>query len=210
MLFNSYAFIFAFLPIVFFGFFLIARRSAATAAAWLGLASLFFYGYWSIKALPLLLGSVCVNYLFSKKLSPRDVGDDHARKVFLVIAVAANLVLLGFFKYANFFIANVNVALEALSVNQASVLNIVLPIGISFFTFTQIAFLVDSYQGKVRKRNFIHYLLFVTYFPHLIAGPVLHHSQMMPQFAKPETYRIDLGKVAMGIGILTVGLSKKL
>lgn len=210
MLFNSYEFIFGFLPAVFFGFFLIARYNHTAAAQWLGFASLFFYAWWSIKAVPLLLGSIFINYLFGNKLTPSENGNEQIRKITLYIAIAANLVLLGFFKYANFFIANANVALDALHQQQINLPNIVLPIGISFFTFTQIAFLVDCWQGKVKERNFTHYLLFVTYFPHLIAGPVLHHSQMMPQFSKAATYRPNYGKIAVGIAIFTIGLSKKL
>lgn len=213
MLFNSYEFIFGFFPVVFVGFFLLARRSQSVAAGWLGIASLFFYGWWSIKALPLLLCSILVNYWFGKKLTPQletEINNEKNRKFTLYISLAANLALLGFFKYANFFIANFNVALGALQQQQINTLNIVLPIGISFFTFTQIAFLVDCWQGKVRERNFTHYLLFVSYFPHLIAGPVLHHSQMMPQFAKAETYRPNYDQIAIGIAIFTIGLAKKL
>lgn len=162
--------------------------------------------------MPLLMGSICANYLFGKKLTPvkTDGADDRVRKIYIYVAVASNLALLGFFKYANFFVTNANAALDALQQPEISVLNIVLPIGISFFTFTQIAFLVDCWQGKVKERNFMHYLLFVTYFPHLIAGPVLHHSQMMPQFAKRETYSLNHDKIAIGIAIFTIGLAKKL
>ena len=210
MLFNSAAFIFGFFPAVFVGFFLIGRRSHVIAGVWLALVSLFFYGWWSINAVPLLFGSACCNYLFGKLLTPAGKGDDASRKVRLAFAIAANLALLGFFKYADFFIANVNVVLGTMDRGSIRALNIVLPIGISFYTFTQIAFLVDCWQGKVKERNFIHYLLFVTYFPHLIAGPVLHHSQMMPQFAKAEVYRPNYDKIAVGLGIFVIGLSKKL
>lgn len=210
MLFNSYEFIFGFFPIVVVGFFLIARYKHAAAAGWLAVASLFFYGWWSVKAVPLLLGSIGINYLFSKKLTPSGNDNAQARRIVLYIALASNLALLGFFKYANFFIANINILLDAANVHRVPALSIVLPIGISFFTFTQIAFLVDCWQGKVKERNFIHYLLFVSYFPHLIAGPVLHHSQMMPQFGHSETYRPNVNNIALGMAIFTIGLSKKL
>jgi alginate O-acetyltransferase complex protein AlgI len=210
MLFNSYPFIFGFFPLAFAGFFLIARYSHAFAAGWLALVSLFFYGWWSIHAVPLILGSACVNYYFGKQLTPFDNPNARTRKVYLCAALIANLALLGFFKYADFFIANANLALDVFHEKQINALHVVLPIGISFYTFTQIAFLVDCWQGKVRERNFTHYLLFVTYFPHLIAGPVLHHSQMMPQFAKPETYRLNFDKLAIGITVFTIGLAKKL
>ena len=187
MLFNSYEFLFAYLPVVFVLFFAIGKRNHQSAAAFLGLASLFFYAWFSVKALPLLLGSIVINYLFGLKIST--TGKRH----WLSIAVIFNLAVLSFFKYVNFFIDNANFVLP--STNTITPLDIALPIGISFFTFTQIAFLVDCYQGKVKEKNFIHYLLFVTYFPHLIAGPVLHHAQMMPQFAKKETYSLDYEKL---------------
>jgi len=180
MLFNSYEFLFAFLPLVFLLFFALGKKSHQAAAAFLGFASLVFYAWFSIQALPILIGSIVINYLFGIKISAV------REKAWLTIAIIFNLSLLSFFKYANFFIDNTNALLS--SSQTINALDIALPIGISFFTFTQIAFLVDCYQGKVKEKNFIHYLLFVTYFPHLIAGPVLHHAQMMPQFAKKETY----------------------
>ncbi|QNK69098.1 MBOAT family O-acyltransferase [Variovorax sp. PAMC26660] len=210
MLFNSYPFIFVYFPLVLIGFFLIGKRNTRAAAGFLALASLFFYGWWSVKALPLLLGSICVNYWFGLRLSPAPGRDDRKRKTLLVIALAVNLGVLAIFKYANFFVGNVNDGLVAAGLSPIPMLHIVLPIGISFYTFTQIAFLVDCWQGKVHERSFIHYVLFVTYFPHLIAGPVLHHAQMMPQFANPATYRVNPDKLALGLAIFTFGLAKKL
>jgi D-alanyl-lipoteichoic acid acyltransferase DltB (MBOAT superfamily) len=124
----------------------------------------------------------------------------------LIVAICANLALLGYYKYANFFLSSIN----SLSGSQWSLGEFMLPLGISFFTFTQIAFLVDTYQGKVREFNFMHYLLFVTYFPHLIAGPVLHHREMMPQFAHSATYRIDWNNAATGLMLFALGLCKKI
>ncbi|MEJ8854338.1 MBOAT family protein [Variovorax robiniae] len=210
MLFNSYAFIFAYFPIVLIGFFLIGRHNIRAAAGFLALASLFFYGWWSVKAMPLLLLSICFNYWSGLRLTPQPGRSDKQRKRMLVLALTVNLVVLGIFKYANFFIANVDAALVAAGASPIEMVHIALPIGISFYTFTQIAFLVDCWQGKVHERSFVHYALFVTYFPHLIAGPVLHHAQMMPQFANPKTYRVDLDKVALGLAIFTFGLAKKL
>ncbi|MBO9680930.1 MAG: MBOAT family protein [Acidovorax sp.] len=210
MLFNSYGFIFVFFPLVLFGFFVVGSRNARAAAGFLALASLFFYGWWSIKALPLLLASICANYWFGLRLSPAPERNNQNRKTLLVGALVANLGVLAIFKYANFFVANVNDGLAAAGLAQIPMLHIVLPIGISFYTFTQIAFLVDCWQGKVQERSFIHYVLFVTYFPHLIAGPVLHHAQMMPQFSSPSTYRIAPNKLALGLSIFTFGLAKKL
>ncbi|RZL45709.1 MAG: MBOAT family protein [Variovorax sp.] len=210
MLFNSYAFIFFYFPIVLVGFFLIGRRNARAAAGFLALASLFFYGWWSIKALPLLLASICFNYWMGLQLTPQPGRSDATRKRWLIAALVINLGVLAVFKYADFFLVNVNAGLTEAGIKPLPLLQVALPIGISFYTFTQIAFLVDCWQGKVQERRFVPYVLFVTYFPHLIAGPVLHHKQMMPQFANPATYRIDPDKLALGIAIFTFGLAKKL
>lgn len=206
MLFNSYGFIFLFLPIVLVGFFWLARTSHAFAAGWLALASLFFYGYWNPAYIGLLLGSIACNYAFGLWIAKAGVRHDAGgKKRLLVVAIASNLALLGYYKYANFFAGSVN----SVAGTHWSLAEIILPLGISFFTFTQIAFLVDTYQGKVKEYNFIHYTLFVTYFPHLIAGPVLHHKEMMPQFAHAATYRINWENVATGLMLFTLGLCKK-
>jgi alginate O-acetyltransferase complex protein AlgI len=204
MLFNSYEFIFLFLPIVFLGFFCLARFSFKIAALWLALASVFFYGWWAPEYVVLLLSSVVFNYGAGYLISYSLGAGRHAR-LWLVIAVAANLGLLGFYKYANFFIDTTN----SLAGADLTLVEIILPLGISFFTFTQIAFLVDAYRGIAREYNFVHYLLFVTYFPHLIAGPVLHHAQMMPQFAERKTYSPQLNYIAIGLSVFTIGLAKK-
>jgi len=206
MLFNSYGFIFLFLPIVLLGFFQLGRIHHAYAAAWLALSSLFFYGYWNPAYVGLLLGSIVCNYAFGMWIAKAGVQHAAARKKrVLVFAIAANLLLLGYYKYANFFLASAN----SLTGSSLTLGDIMLPLGISFFTFTQIAFLVDTYQGKVKEYNFVHYVLFVTYFPHLIAGPVLHHKDMMPQFAHNATYRINWDNVATGLLLFTLGLCKK-
>ncbi|MGZ8188920.1 MAG: MBOAT family O-acyltransferase [Methylosarcina sp.] len=202
MLFNSYVFIFAFLPLIFIGFYGLGRFHQRLASLWLALASLFFYGWWDSRYVFLLLGSIVVNYVAGYAIA----GQCRVRaKAILTLAVIANLLLLGYFKYFNFFIENLN---EWATLGLPNT-DIVLPLGISFFTFTQIAFLVDSYQGKVRETDFIHYTLFVTYFPHLIAGPVLHHKEMMPQFALPHHCRIQPENVAVGLTLFILGLAKK-
>jgi alginate O-acetyltransferase complex protein AlgI len=206
MLFNSYGFIYLFLPIVLLGFFLLARVSHTYAAAWLAAASLFFYGYWNPAYIGLLLGSIVFNYAFGLWIAKAGVRHDvSGKKRLMIVAISANLLLLCYYKYANFFLNNINSAANT----HFSFGEIILPLGISFFTFTQIAFLVDTYQDKVKEYNFIHYTLFVTYFPHLIAGPVLHHKEMMPQFAHTATYRIDWNNVASGLMLFTLGLCKK-
>ncbi len=202
MLFNSYAFLFLFLPITAIGYFLIGRRSREIAAAWLAFASLVFYGWWSISYIPLLLASIVFNYSIGQRIS---LAVGPARKRWLTLAIVTDLVLLGYFKYADFFISGINQLVAA----EIPALHIILPIGISFFTFTQIAYLVDTYKNKVSESNFIHYLLFITYFPHLIAGPVLHHAEMMPQFRQPSSYRFSSRNLAVGLSIFAIGLAKK-
>lgn len=205
MLFNSYAFIFFYLPVVFAGMFWLGRYSHRLAALWLGLASLVFYAVWDPRFVLLLLGSIIFNYLVGYWIGFNRASGGRLTRFALVSAIAVNLLMLGFFKYTNFFLES----LSQVSGAHFPMLDIILPLGISFFTFTQIAFLVDVYRGVAREHNFIHYVLFVTYFPHLIAGPVLHHKQMMPQFASPQTYRINLEHVAAGVTLFVLGLAKK-
>ena len=206
MLFNSFQFIFIFFPIVFAGMFWIGRFSHRLSALWLGLASLIFYSAWDSGFVLLLLTSICFNYGAGYTIGHRVTTKSQKQaKNTLIFAVAVNLSLLGYFKYSNFFIDSANTFFDG----YFPALDIILPLGISFFTFTQIAYLVDVYRGVTREYNFIHYLLFVTYFPHLIAGPILHHKQMIPQFALSDTYRINLNNVAIGLSIFILGLAKK-
>lgn len=176
------------------------------ALAWLVAISLFFYAWWNPAYLGLLLLSIIFNYSCGILLS-KD-GDDARvkKKLILYGSITINMVLLGYFKYANFFVSSLNTMADA----NWQINTIILPLGISFFTFTQIAFLVDTYRGTAKEFNFLHYVLFVTYFPHLIAGPVLHHKEMMPQFAKPEIYKPQLDNLSIGMTIFVIGLFKKL
>jgi len=206
LLFNSHIFIFIFLPVVFVGFFLLARVGAFFAASWLTLASFFFYGWWSPKYVLLLLLSIAFNFLASRAMDRFPVGQaDRARRHVLIGALIANLALLAYYKYANFFLDN----LALVDPQWRFAVDVTLPLGISFFTFTQIAFLVDAYRGRSSEPSFVHYCLFVTYFPHLIAGPVLHHSEMMPQFRERITYRLSSLNVSVGLTIFAIGLFKK-
>jgi D-alanyl-lipoteichoic acid acyltransferase DltB (MBOAT superfamily) len=205
MLFNSFGFLFAFMPVTVIGFFVLARYSRALAAAWLFAASLFFYGWWNPVYLALLLASTGFNFVTGRALAQGgDVGSTRRRRL-LALGVTANLALLGYFKYADFFIATTN----ALAGASLPLLHVVLPLGISFFTFTQIAFLVDAARGEAHEFNPVHYGLFVTYFPHLIAGPVLHHKEMMPQFNEPLTYVPRSSCFAVGLTVFAIGLFKK-
>ena len=206
MLFNSFVFIFLFLPIAFAGFFSLGRFAPRLAAAWLTTASLFFYGWWNPIYVPLLLLSILFNYSCARFIA-HAAGPARAqpRTYLLTLAITGNLLLLGYYKYANFFLDSAGTLLGA----HWGLGDIILPLGISFFTFTQISLLIDTCRGEAREYNLVHYGLFVTYFPHLIAGPVLHHREMMPQFSRPATYRLNAENVAVGLTIFSLGLFKK-
>jgi D-alanyl-lipoteichoic acid acyltransferase DltB (MBOAT superfamily) len=204
MLFNSYEFLFFYLPAVLAGFYGLLRYGRAAAIAWLALASLFFYGWWNPACVLLLLASVGFNFLAGRRISLTPAGS-RARNWLLAGSIAADLALLGYYKYANFFVRAVN----DLAGVRLGLEEIVLPLGISFFTFTQIAFLVDAYRGRAREYRFVPYLLFVTYFPHLIAGPILHHGEMMPQFSRDQGGRRVADDFAAGFTLFLFGLFKK-
>ena len=200
MLFNSSIFIFVFLPIVLLVYYSIGRlRNSSFSLVWLILASLFFYGWWNPAYLGLILGSILFNYAVGFSL----LGRPH--KLTLFLGVAGNLGVLGYFKYANFFIDNIN----ALTSNDIVLEQIILPLGISFFTFQQITYLVDAYRGETREYDFLHYCLFVVFFPQLIAGPIVHHKEMLPQFAKDALYGLKSRNLAVGFTIFIIGLFKK-
>ena len=205
MLFNSYEFVFVFLPTVLFGFHLIGKQGHhRVAIAWLVGASLFFYGWWNPAYLSLMLFSILFNYSIGISLSNTS-GHKLSSKAILTIGVATNLAVLGYYKYANFFIDNLN----ALSDSNLILHKVILPLAISFFTFQQIAYLVDAYRGETREYSFLHYCLFVTFFPQLIAGPIVHHKEMLPQFAKDVVYKLRSKHLAIGITIFALGLFKK-
>ncbi len=206
MLFNSYDFICVFLPITLGGFYAIGRRNHTAAAAWLALASLAFYSWWDLRFTTLLLGSVALNYLGGRLLTAQCAHGDAIGVAWLLRGfVAADLLILGYFKYMNFFAAAAGDLLHI----KTNLPAVVLPIGISFFTFTQIAFLVDTARGRAGEASLVHYLLFVSYFPHLIAGPVLHHAEMIPQFRRADTYTLRSRAIAVGMTVFMLGLFKK-
>ncbi len=207
MLFTTALFVFCFLPITLAGFFALGRYRGSLAIGWLFAASVIFYAYWMPKFTALLLASILSNYAFGSLIGRRvNAGLRPAAKRWLIVGVTINLALLAYFKYFNFFLDNLNVAFD-LGFNFERV---ILPIGISFFTFTQIAYLADTYLKGLREYQFAHYGLFVTYFPHLIAGPVLHHAQMMPQFAHNDTFKINGANLTAGLAIFMLGLFKKI
>ncbi len=206
MLFNSYEYIFLFLPVVFTIYFALNRlQSNRAALAWLVVASLFFYSWWNPIYLPLILISITVNYLVGSSLANNRHITWFNRRWLLIIGIFFNLALLGYYKYADFLISNVN----AISSSHISLLKLVLPLGISFFTFTQIAYLADAYRGEAREYRFVNYALFVTFFPHLLAGPILHHREMMPQFEDETKRRPNYENMARGLFLFSLGLFKK-
>jgi alginate O-acetyltransferase complex protein AlgI len=206
VLFNSFEFILGFLPVTAIVFFAIGRVNRTAAATWLASASLFFYGWWDPRYVPLLLGSVLFNFGAGVWIAAhRRDGHTAAASRITAAAIITNLALLCYFKYAGFFVS----AASDLTNAHLTIVKIVLPLGISFFTFTQIAFLVDVSRGISAELNFVHYLLFVTWFPHLIAGPVLHHKEMMPQFAEAKTYRLNAENISVGLTMFSIGIFKK-
>jgi D-alanyl-lipoteichoic acid acyltransferase DltB (MBOAT superfamily) len=152
----------------------------------------------------LIVASMLANFFLGRRIA-MEVRAGRSGKAWLVFGVTANLLLLGYFKYANFFVSNVNVVFGT----HWKIGQIVLPLGISFFTFTQIAYLVDARRGVACEYDLGDFLLFITFFPHLIAGPIIHHSEMMPQFREPKTYRFNWDNLAVGLAIFSVGLFKK-
>ena len=207
LLFNSYEFIFFFLPITFFiYFYLNHKRLTEAAKAFLVLASLFFYAWWNIAYLPLILVSMLVNYTVGRELSGyRKKSRTYSPKMLLGVGVFFNLALLGYFKYSDFFIINLNRVFHS----GIDLWNLALPLAISFYTFQQIAYLVDSYRNETKEYDFLNYAVFVTFFPQLIAGPIVHHAEMMPQFAKLKNKVKSYHNIALGLFIFSLGLFKK-
>ena len=202
MIFNSYPFLFGFLPVVLAGTFLLARLGARAAQLWLILASLVFYAAWNARYLPLLLGSIVCNHAIAvQMIRTRNVS---TRAWLLRFAVAGNLLLLGYYKYTGFFLDTAG-AIACLDISWPA---IVLPLGISFYTFQQLTLLADIAAGRIETCRFRDFLLFVVFFPHLIAGPIVHHRDMMPQFETAD-YRMKPENIAVGLVLLTIGLFKK-
>ena len=202
MIFSSFEFIFLFLPLTFcLYFYLNKKRLTTLATGSLAFASLFFYSWWNIIYLPLILFSVIINYAFSLLITKSTL----YKKTLLIFGLLFNVLLLGYFKYSDFFLQNINFVFDT----NYSLLRLTLPLAVSFFTFQQIAFLVDSFKGYVVKHTFLNYIVFVTFFPQLIAGPIVHHKEMMPQFTKQRNKFINYKNIYLGIFIFSIGLFKK-
>ncbi len=207
MLFNSPEYIFLFLPVVVIVYFLLNRwRLVLAGKSWLVAASLFFYSYWNSDYLLLIIVSILVNYGFGSGLNKsKDREEKLGGRVVLTGGIFFNLGLLGYFKYYDFFLSNLN----QFAGTVIPLPHLVLPLAISFFTFQQIAYLVDSYREGTKEYNFLNYCLFVTFFPQLIAGPIVRHTEMMPQFSRLKNIFIDWHNFTKGLFIFFIGLFKK-
>jgi alginate O-acetyltransferase complex protein AlgI len=202
VLYNSFQFLFVFLPLCLLLYFAAAKVSGWFANVVLAAMSLVFYACWDPWNLLVIAISITVNFALGLALR-----SEHSKpkRGLLALGVAANLAALAYFKYTNFALAN----WAAVAARHFQPLQITLPLGISFFTFTQIAFLVDAYQGKAAELGFFRYVLFVGFFPHLIAGPIVHHSEIMPQFAQGGAKKWIRANIHIGIAFLTIGLFNK-
>lgn len=204
MLFNSYIFILFFLPLTLFGYYLLHFFNRETWA-YLELAgmSLWFYGYFNPSYLLIIGSSILVNYALSLVFCRRK--ETSLRKVMLVFGLLFNFGLLFYFKYYDFFLENINFLFR----QDFALRHIVLPLGISFFTFQQVSFLLDSFRGETGQYSLLEYTVFVTFFPQLVAGPIVLHHELLPQIQKKENHRLDQEWLAKGLMIFSVGLFKK-
>ncbi len=202
MLFNSYEFIFLFLPAALTGCFVLARWAGATAAQlWLTAVSFYFYGSWNLRYLPLLAGSIAFNFTIARWMRHATA---RARARLLATGIVVDIGLLAYYKYTNYFVSSVN----GLTHTHFVVAAILLPLGISFYTFQQITLLVDMSAEDAEPFRLRDFTLFVIFFPHLIAGPIVHHAEMMPQFRR-ATYRFEWPNMAVGLTLFVAGLFKK-
>jgi len=203
MLFTAFEFVFLFLPATFLGFMLLRRVGDIAGALWLIAASLFFYAFWNAAYLWLLVPSILVNYALGRALARQTAGT--AKKLLLAAGVATNLGVLAWFKYAGFLAAN----LGLLTGWDLALGTIVLPLGISFITFQKIAYLVDAYRGHARDPSFVRFALFVSFFPQLVAGPIVHHAEIMPQLQPGRWKRATATAAATGLSLFAIGMFKK-
>ncbi len=205
MLFNSAEYLLALLPAAFIGYFLLGSKGLGGAKLWLVIVSLFFYGWWNPAYLGLLGLSIAVNFWLGTRLFVAATQASTAGSKLLMLGLAFNLGLLAWFKYAGFAVESANALLGA----RWPVPQVALPLAVSFFTFTQLAYLVDCRRKLAGEYSFSNYVLFVTFFPHLIAGPILHHREMMPQFESRKNLFPVPANLAIGLSLISMGLFKK-
>ncbi|MDO4476003.1 MAG: MBOAT family O-acyltransferase [Lachnospiraceae bacterium] len=207
MIFSTYRFIFYFLPITFFVYFLLNRfKCYSLSKIWLVVCSLYFYAQGSPSFFVFFLASITGNYICGTTMVRMEGNQTYQKKLLLAIGLLGNVALLGYYKYTDFFIENFNL----LTGSDVALKRIVLPIGISFFTFQLIAFLVDCYRGETKEYNFISYLLFITFFPQLIVGPIIHHAEVVPQFEDERNLKIRPENLALGLFLFSIGCAKKI
>lgn len=205
MLFNSYEFIFLFLPITLIIYFLLNKYNKnILAKSWLVIASFYFYSYFNKIYLILIIVSILVNYFIGTELNMK-TNNVIRRKVLLIFGILFNLGALGYFKYYDFFIENINYIFKT----NFNLLHIMLPLGISFFTFQQLSYVVDSYHRKNLNYDFLSYCLFVTFFPQLIAGPIVLPAEMLPQFESEKNKKVNWENMNRGLYMFSIGLAKK-
>lgn len=207
MIFSTYKFILVFLPIVFIGYHTLNKFKLFTISKiWLIIASLVFYYIGSPDFFWFFLASVIGNYIIGSSISKLPQEDKLQRKILFAIGLIGNIALLVYYKYANFFVDNYNYFAQ----DDIIMAKIILPIGISFFTFQLIAYIVDSYRGETSEYDILDYLLFITFFPQLIVGPIVHHKEMVSQFEKKENQRFNWDNVARGLFLFSLGVAKKI
>lgn len=205
MLFNSYIFIFIFFPLCITGFYLLNNvDNSDWAKTWLIGLSLWFYGYFNLSYLGIMILSILVNYGLTMWIT-RFCDENNVKKKIMALGIALNLGLLFYFKYFDFFISNVNSVFGT----DYALLGILLPLGISFFTFQQIGFLIDVYRGDIERVSFVDYALFVSFFPQLIAGPIVSWEEMGPGIRNIGKNRFDTERVVRGLNLFILGLAKK-
>jgi alginate O-acetyltransferase complex protein AlgI len=206
MLFNSYEFIFAFLPITLVGFFLMGLFSRTASLQWIIFASLVFYALWRPINVLIIAPSIVINFGLARWLQRLGLDDKRTRtaRLVLLLGIAFNIAFLGYFKYIDFGRSAINDIFGA----NLVLTHVVLPLGISFITFQKIAFLIDVHAGRVKSFTLQDYSLFVLFFPQLIAGPIVHYREMMPQFHSASC-RFDKQNFAVGLTLLSFGLFKK-
>jgi len=206
MLFNSYFFIFLFLPITLIGYFTFNRfKKEKLAKAWLVFTSLYFYAYFNYWYLLIIIASIFSNYFIGQYFHNKGC-TSWKRRLTLILGIIFNLGMIGYYKYYDFFIDNIN----SIFSTNIPLLKVLLPLGISFFTFQQLSFVIDSYRGKSLKYDFLSYCLFVTFFPQLIAGPIVLPSEMLPQFEDHKNKRINGVNLNKGLSLFILGLAKKI
>lgn len=207
MLFNSYIFIFAFLPVCVIGYFLLNRfKKYQAALGFLLVLSLIFYGYNNPYYLAIIVASILINYGCYLCINKQfDKGKFNKAKVITTVGVLINLGILIYFKYMDFFIRNINSVFKS----DFNLLHIALPLGISFFTFQQISFIVDTYRRETGKVGLLNYAAFVAFFPQLIAGPIVSHDEILPQFADEGKKSVNIENLTKGFYLFTLGLAKK-